>query len=277
MQWKFALFEIQAGGDMGEEDASSKTFAELWMPEGRTSMASFNGEEPHSPVVFVVDGDASVRHTLSRLISSIGLPVRVFASAKDFLRLRRPNVASCLILEIRLPDISGLKLQSRLADTNIQIPIVFITAHGDVSMCVRAMKAGAVDFLTKPYRDQDVLDAIHTGLDRDRARREQQAKVAALRHRFESLTRRESHVVKMVVSGMPNKGIAAQFGVSENTVKVQRSRAMKKLQTRSVPELVSMIGQIDTQCGPRDTGHSLLVESRGRREEWEQSRLEPQP
>lgn len=207
-------------------------------------MVSPHRAEPDSPTVFVIDDDPSIRCDLRRLASSMGLRVQVFGSAQEFLRWRRPDVPGCLILEVRLRGISGFELQNQLANANIQIPIIFITAHGDVSMCVRAMKAGAVDFLTKPYGDQDVLDAIYIGLDRDRARREQQATCKALRQRFESLTQKESRVLKMVVSGMRNKEIAVQIGVAENTVKVHRSRAMKKMQARSVPELVRMIEPI---------------------------------
>ena len=213
----------------------------------RTYMASPNRAEPDSPTIFVVDDDPSIRRDLSRLASSMGLRVQVFGSAQEFLRWRRFDVPGCLILEVRLRGISGFELQNQLGNANIQIPIIFITAHGDVSICVRAMKAGAVDFLTKPYRDQELLDAIYIGLDRDRVRREQRATCKEIRQRCESLTKQQSRVLKMVVSGMRNKEIAAQIGVAENTAKVHRSRAMKKMQARSVPELVRMIEQIDAQ------------------------------
>jgi len=213
----------------------------------RTYMGSPNRAEPDFSTVFVVDHDPSIRCDLSRLASSMGLRVQVFSSAQEFLLGRRPDVPSCLILEVRLRGISGFELQNQLANANIQIPIIFITAHGDVSICVRAMKAGAVDFLTKPYGDQEMLDAIYIGLDRDRVRREQRATCKALRQRFELLTQRESQVLKMVVCGMRNREIAAQIGVAENTVKVHRSRTMKKMQARSVPELVRMIEHIDAQ------------------------------
>jgi RNA polymerase sigma factor (sigma-70 family) len=206
-----------------------------------TSIAGGNPDGLDSPIVFVVEEDTSIRDALRKLISSVGLQLQVFVSPKEFLRYSRPERTSCLVLEVRLPGISGIALQGRLAEANIQLPVIFITAHGDISTSVLAMKAGAVDFLTKPYRDQDVLDAIHMGLARDRARREQQAKVAELRQRTESLTTRQNQVVKMVVSGMLNKEIAAQIGVSENTVKVHRSHAMKKMLARSLPELVKMI------------------------------------
>jgi RNA polymerase sigma factor (sigma-70 family) len=153
-------------------------------------------------------------------------------------------VPSCLILDIRLPGISGLNLQRRLAEADIQIPIIFITAHGDIPMTVRAMKAGAVEFLTKPFRDQDLLDAIDLALERDRTRRQQEAELAVLRERFECLSPREREVIEMVVSGMLNKQIAAQLGTAENTVKVHRSRAMEKMQANSLAELVKMIQRL---------------------------------
>ena len=172
---------------------------------------------------------------------TVGLQVELFGSAQEFLASKLPNVPSCLVLDIRLPGISGLDLQRQLAEANIQIPIIFITAHGDVPMTVRAMKAGAVEFLTKPFRDQDLLDAIQLALERDRGRRQQEAEIAALRERFESLSPREREVVSMVVSGMLNKQIAAQIGTAENTVKVHRSRAMEKMQANSLADLVKMI------------------------------------
>lgn len=199
--------------------------------------------EPES-IVFVVDDDPSVRRAMKRLIGCVGLQVELFASAQEFLASKLPNVPSCLVLDIRLPGISGLTLQHQLAKANIQIPIIFITAHGDIAMTVRAMKAGALEFLTKPFRDQDLLDAIQLALEKDRVRRQQEAELAALRERFESLTPREREVVAMVVSGMPNKQIAAQIGTSENTVKVHRSRAMEKMQASSLADLVRMIERL---------------------------------
>lgn len=195
-------------------------------------------------IVFVVDDDPSVRRAMKRLIGCVGLQVELFASAQEFLASKLPNVPSCLVLDIRLPGISGLTLQHQLAKANIQIPIIFITAHGDIAMTVRAMKAGALEFLTKPFRDQDLLDAIQLALEKDRVRRQQEAELAALRERFESLTPREREVVAMVVSGMPNKQIAAQIGTSENTVKVHRSRAMEKMQASSLADLVKMIERL---------------------------------
>jgi RNA polymerase sigma factor (sigma-70 family) len=199
--------------------------------------------EPES-IVFVVDDDPSVRSAIKRLIGSMGLQVELFGSAQEFLASKLPNVPSCLILDIRLPGISGLNLQRHLAEANIQIPIIFITAHGDIPMTVRAMKAGAAEFLTKPFRDQDLLDAIHLALEKDRGRRQQETELTALRERFESLSPREREVVAMVVSGMLNKQIAAQIGTAENTVKIHRSRAMEKMQANSLADLVKMIQRL---------------------------------
>jgi FixJ family two-component response regulator len=195
--------------------------------------------EPTS-LVFVVDDDASLREALKSLIRSVGLQVELFGSAQEFLQRKRPDVPSCLVLDIRLPGTSGLDFQRRLAEAGISIPIIFITGHGDIPMSVRAMKAGAVEFLTKPFRDQDLLDAIHTGLERDRARRQRDSEVAAVRERFEWLTPREREVLPLVVSGLPNKQIAAKIGTSETTVKVHRSQLMRKMGANSLPELVRM-------------------------------------
>jgi RNA polymerase sigma factor (sigma-70 family) len=199
--------------------------------------------EPES-IVFVVDDDPSVRRAMKRLIECVGLHVELFESAQEFLASELLSVPSCLVLDIRLPGISGLNLQRQLAKANVQIPIIFITAHGDIPMTVRAMKAGALEFLTKPFRDQDLLDAIQLALERDRHRRHQEAELAALRQRFESLSSREREVVVMVVSGMLNKQIAAQIGTAENTVKVHRSRAMEKMQANSLADLVKMVERL---------------------------------
>src|SRR5580658_355184 len=199
--------------------------------------------EPES-IVFVVDDDPSVRSAIKRLIVCVGLHVELFESGQEFLTSKLPNVPSCLVLDIRLPGISGLALQRQLAEANVRIPIIFVTAHSDVPMTVRALKAGAVEFLTKPFRDQDLLDAIHLALERDRGRRQQEAEVAALRERFELLSPREREVVVMVVSGMLNKQIAAQIGTSENTVKAHRSRAMEKMRASSLADLVKLIQRI---------------------------------
>src|SRR3984957_2582979 len=192
-------------------------------------------------IVFVVDDDPSVRSAIKRLIGSVGVHVELFGSAQEFLASKLPNVPGCLVLDIRLPGISGLVLQRQLAEANVQIPIIFITAHSDVPMTVRAMKAGAVEFLTKPFGDQDLLDAIQLALERDRGRRLQEAELAALRERFELLSPRQREVVAMVVSGMLNKQIAAQIGTSETTVKVHRSHAMEKMQANSLADLIKMI------------------------------------
>jgi RNA polymerase sigma factor (sigma-70 family) len=195
-------------------------------------------------VVFVVDDDPSVRRAIKLLLESIGLEVELFGSAQEFLPSGPTKGPSCLILDVRLPGVSGLDFQRQLAEANINIPIIFISAHGDVPMTVRAMKAGAVEFLTKPFRDQDLLDAVQSALERDRARRQREAGIATLRERFESLSAREREVVAMVVSGMLNKQIAAKIGITENTVKVHRSRAMEKMQARSLADLVKMVERL---------------------------------
>ena len=193
-----------------------------------------------APIVFVVDDDPSVRRAIKRLVGSVGLEVELFGSAQEFLRSKRPDAPGCLVLDIRLPGVSGLDFQRELAQANIHIPIIFITAHGDIPMTVRAMKAGAVEFLTKPFRDQDLLDAIQVALERDRARRRQEAEIAVLRERFESLTPREREVLPLVVSGMLNKQIAAEIGTSETTVKVHRGQLMRKMGADSLADLVRM-------------------------------------
>jgi RNA polymerase sigma factor (sigma-70 family) len=196
------------------------------------------------PVVFVVDDDPSVRSSLKFLLSSVGLQVESFDSAETFLQRKPPDAPSCLVLDVRLRGLSGLDFQRELAARNIRIPIVFVTGHGDIPMSVRAMKAGAIEFLTKPYRDQDLLDAVRIALERDRARREQEKDVTDLQQRFDSLTPREQEVISKVVSGMLNKQIAGELGTAENTVKVHRSRAMEKMNAQSFADLVRMIEKL---------------------------------
>jgi len=193
-----------------------------------------------APIVFVVDDDPSVRRAIKRLIESVGLQVEPFGSAEEFLLGKRPNAPSCLVLDIRLPGISGLDFQHKLAEANIHIPIIFVTAHGDIPMTVRAMKAGAIEFLTKPFRDQDLLDAIHLALEKDRALRQREAELVVLRERFESLTPRERELLPWVVSGLPNKQIGDTLGTSEATVKAHRSQLMRKMSASSMAELVRM-------------------------------------
>ena len=191
-------------------------------------------------MVFVVDDDTSLRESLKNLIRSVGLRVEAFASAQEFLGSKRPNVPSCLVLDVRLPGLSGLDLQKRMAVSNVEIPIIFITGHGDIPMTVQAMKAGAVEFLTKPFRDQDLLDSIQQALERDRKAREQRAEIEGLRRRFDLLTPREGEVMALMVAGLLNKQIAAELGASETTVKIHRHRVMEKLGAGSLAELVRM-------------------------------------
>jgi len=197
-----------------------------------------------APIVYVIDDDPSVRRAIKRLVESVGLHVELFGSATEFMNSSHPDVASCLVLDIRLPGISGLDFQRELIKTQHEIPIIFITAHGDIQMSVRAMKAGAVEFLTKPFRDQDLLDAIQAALERDRARRQSVANTALLRERLESLTPREREVLPLVVSGLLNKQVASEIGTTEATVKVHRSQLMKKMGADSLPELVRMAEKI---------------------------------
>jgi FixJ family two-component response regulator len=201
------------------------------------------------PIVYVVDDDPSVRRAIKRLIGSAGLQVELFGSAQEFLQCRRPDAPSCLVLDIRLPGISGLDFQPQLAEAGIRIPIIFITGHGDIPMTVRAMKAGAVEFLTKPFRDRDLLDAIQLALERDRTRRQEESAIAVLQERLESLTPREREILPLVVSGRLNKQIAAGLGTSEITVKVHRGSIMRKMQADSLADLVSMAGRLGLPTG----------------------------
>jgi FixJ family two-component response regulator len=191
-------------------------------------------------VVFVVDDDESIRVALTNLFRSMNLAATVFTSAPEFLQAKLPNIPSCLVLDIRLPRVSGLEFQDDLAKAGIHIPIVFMTGHGDIPMSVKAMKAGAVDFLTKPFRDQDMLDAVTRALERDRMRRESDEMAANLRTVFETLTRREREVMSLVTSGLMNKQIAGKLNVSEITVKIHRGHVMRKMGARSLADLVRM-------------------------------------
>ena len=198
-------------------------------------------EQPETEsVVFVVDDDKSLREALKSLLRSVGLRVEAYGSGADFLKTKLPDAAACLVLDVRLPGVSGLDFQSELAKADIHIPIIFITGHGDIPMTVRAMKAGAVEFLTKPFRDQDLLDAVQIALERDRARRTQDKTVREVRDHFEALTPREQEVIGFVTAGLMNKQIAAELGVSEITVKVHRGNVMKKMGARSLADLVRM-------------------------------------
>jgi FixJ family two-component response regulator len=200
-----------------------------------------SAQEPASarePIVFVIDDDASMRRALSNLFQSVGLEVELFGSASDMLQSKLPDVAGCLVLDVRLPGLSGLDFQTELAKANIHIPIIFMTGHGDIPMTVRAMKGGAVDFLTKPFRDQDMLDAVVKAIERDRARREAGKIVANLQTLLDTLTPREREILALVSSGLLNKQIAAELGLAEITVKIHRGHIMKKMEARSLADLV---------------------------------------
>jgi FixJ family two-component response regulator len=195
-------------------------------------------------VVFVIDDDPSMRAALEDLVGSVGLGVRPFASPEEFLASKRPDAPGCLVLDVRLPGMSGLTFQKELARVGVDLPVIFITGHGDIPMSVRAMKAGAVEFLTKPFHDQDLLDAIHAALERDRERRREAVLVAELRERYANLTDRERQIMRLVAIGRANKQIAAELNLSEMTVKVHRGQVMRKMHAGSLPELVRMADRL---------------------------------
>jgi len=217
-----------------------------------TDNAKQAGPSAGDPIVLIVDDDPSMRRALTNLFQSVGLKVEAFSSAAEIMEAKPPAVPSCLVLDIRLPGSSGLDLQADLAKANIHTPIIFITGHGDIPMTVRAMKSGAVDFLTKPVRDQDMLDAVQAAIERDRKRRDAEKSISGMRSRFEALTARERDVLALVASGLMNKQVAAQLGLAEITVKIYRGQIMRKMGAKSLADLVRMTDALGI---PRDRGH----------------------
>ena len=217
-----------------------------------TDNAKQAGPSAGDPIVLIVDDDPSMRRALTNLFQSVGLKVEAFSSAAEIMEAKPPAVPSCLVLDIRLPGSSGLDLQADLAKANIHTPIIFITGHGDIPMTVRAMKSGAVDFLTKPVRDQDMLDAVQAAIERDRKRRDAEKSISGMRSRFEALTARERDVLALVASGLMNKQVAAELGLAEITVKIYRGQIMRKMGAKSLADLVRMTDALGI---PRNRGH----------------------
>ena len=223
----------------------------------RTSSSQV-GALPEKPTVLVVDDDVSVREGLNSLFKSVGMDVKLFASAPEMLRQRLPDAPCCLVLDIRLPGLSGLDFQTQLINAAIHVPIVMVTGHGDIPMSVRAMKAGAVDFLTKPFREQEMLDAVANAIERDRNRRESEKTVSEQRRLFETLTSREREIMSRVTAGLLNKQIAAELGLSEITVKIHRGRVMKKMGVRSLADLVRAAELLELRSNQSLSPHTLV-------------------